>query len=271
MKKKKPTIDNKPNKGEGRGEDRGEPGRDQGETITQPVADASTDANPKPTETTGEDGQGDVTNSSSSEDLPDSGTSRTREGHNQADKRWIREGIKNEVDAFRDGIRAEERAKGASQSAARETAWLKAKIMFPPPDVEPEPEPEPAKTSTHARFDDPEPEGDNVVTGLSDLPKDWPEMPGNANLQDEVKWVSANRLRVRTGPQSVDLSHSLTPAVSYGCLAWLETAILYPSKFADIHLKCVAQSEDSAGMAKRERRKISEVRDVLDGMIARKD
>ena len=50
------------------------------------------------------------------------------------------------------------------------------------------------------------------VTGLSDIPASWGELPANASLQAEVSWVQANRLRcVRETSDCVvvDLSRAL--------------------------------------------------------------
>ncbi len=40
---------------------------------------------------------------------------------------------------------------------------------------------------------------DQGVSGLGDLPPDWPPLPANASLQVEISWVTANRLRVSDG------------------------------------------------------------------------
>ena len=100
------------------------------------------------------------------------------------------------------------------------------------------------------------------VQGLGDIPADWPELPANANLATEVAWVQANRLRVRQG-DAVDLSRSLSPAPSHAALGWLETSILYPSKFADVCVKASGDQDDDKEDIRRERIAIDELRTLL--------
>ncbi len=104
------------------------------------------------------------------------------------------------------------------------------------------------------------------VSGLSDLPADWPELPANAQLQVEIAWVTANRLRVRDGT-GVNLSRALSPAPSYSALSWLETSILFPSKFADISVKATASQDDEKEFIKREKLAIEEIRSILKEML----
>ena len=104
------------------------------------------------------------------------------------------------------------------------------------------------------------------VTGLSDIPEGWPTLPANASLQVEISWVTANRLRVRDGT-GVDLSKALSPAPSYSALSWLETSILFPSKFADISVKATAQQDDEREHIRREKLAIEEVRAILAEML----
>ena len=107
---------------------------------------------------------------------------------------------------------------------------------------------------------------DQGVSGLGTLPPGWPELPANAQLQAEIAWVNANRLRVRSGT-GVDLSRALSPAPSYSALSWLETSILFPSKFADISVKATAQSDDEAEHIRREKLAIEEIRSILSEML----
>jgi hypothetical protein len=145
---------------------------------------------------------------------------------------------------------------------------------FPPPvpviveelpsEPEPEPIPEPPK---------PVPEviaapvqADGSVSGLDDIPDSWGELPDNASLQVEIAWVSANRLRVRSG-SGVDLSRAKNPAPSYAALSWLETSILFPAKFADISVKATAETDDEKEFIKREKFAIEEIRGILKEML----
>lgn len=107
---------------------------------------------------------------------------------------------------------------------------------------------------------------DQGVSGLSDLPPSWPELPANAQLQIEIAWVTANRLRVRDGT-GVNLSKALSPAPSYSALSWLETSILFPAKFADISVRATASQDDEREFIKREKMAIEEIRSILSEML----
>jgi hypothetical protein len=193
-----------------------------------------------------------------------------------ATRRWRRTGIAEQVAVYRDQKREEYRIANpkSKRRDAHEYAWDCAIAEFPPPGVEsriaepigppvepvaidPEPEPEP----------EPEPPPiDQGVVGLGDLPDAWPTLPANASLQAEISWVSANRLRVRDGA-GVDLRKALSPAPSWSALSWLETSILFPSKFADISVKATANQADEQEMVRRERMSIEEVRLLLMEMV----
>lgn len=179
-------------------------------------------------------------------------------------------------------LRREGRASGMTRKGAIAYASGVIERLFPPPEPliveelpaeEPEPEvsaivdmPEPAA--------DPEPiavapapiKDDQGVSGLSDLPESWGELPDNASLQVEIAWVSANRLRVRSGT-GVDLSRAKNPAPSYAALSWLETSILFPSKFADISVKATASQDDEKEHIRREKLAIEEIRSILGEML----
>ena len=111
---------------------------------------------------------------------------------------------------------------------------------------------------------------DQGVSGLSDLPPSWTEFPANAQLQIEIAWVTANRLRVRDGT-GVNLSKALSPAPSYSALSWLETSILFPAKFADISVKATADNDSEKEFIKREKLAIEEIRSILSEMLVEKD
>jgi hypothetical protein len=108
------------------------------------------------------------------------------------------------------------------------------------------------------------------VAGLGDIPDHWPALPANAQLQVEIAWVSANRLKVRSG-RGVDLARALSPAPSYSALSWLETSILFPSKFADISVKATADQDDEKEHIKREKFAIEEIRGILKEMLDAKN
>ena len=220
-------------------------------------------------QTTSED-VGDVSSASVVVGPPESSANLTRE-ESQADatRRWRKTGIAEQVAVFRDRKR-EEYSRDNPKSKRRdahEYAWECAMAAFPPPGVEPvaeEPEPEPApilspETSANADID-------QGVPGLGDLPEAWGDLPANATLQVEVSWVSANRLRVRDG-SGVDLSRALSPAPSYSALSWLETSILFPSKFADISVKATQNQEDEKEHVRREKLAIEEIRGLLAEML----
>lgn len=134
--------------------------------------------------------------------------------------------------------------------------------------VEPEPIPEPESVADPVEMS---PIGDTAspdsgVAGLGDIPEAWGELPANAQLQTEIAWVSANRLRVRDG-SGVNLSRALSPAPSYSALSWLETSILFPSKFADISVKATANQDDEKEHIRREKMAIEEIRSILAEML----
>jgi hypothetical protein len=65
----------------------------------------------------------------------------------------------------------------------------------------------------------------------------------------------------------VDLSKAKTPAPSYSALSWLETSILFPSKFADISVKATASQDDEKEHIRREKLAIEEIRSLLSEML----
>jgi hypothetical protein len=165
------------------------------------------------------------------------------------------------------------RAEGLMKEAASDRAWEVCLAQFPPPSVEPiQPAPtivdiieEPPAAPTKVDISEPA-AVDQGVSGLGEIPESWGTLPANASLQQEVSWVSANRLRVRSG-SGVDLSRALSPAPSYSALSWLETSILFPSKFADISVKATAGQEDEREAVRREKLAIEEIRALLAEML----
>lgn len=168
-------------------------------------------------------------------------------------KRLQRDGRWADVEPVRDRMIKDCRKKGMSKSDAQ--AWTYSELdRLYPSEVTDSAEP---AVADHA---------DQGVSGLGDLPPDWPPLPANASLQAEVSWVSANRLRVRNGT-GVDLSRALSPAPSYSALSWLETSILFPSKFADISVKATQNQEDEKEHVRREKMSIEEIRGILAEML----
>ena len=105
-------------------------------------------------------------------------------------------------------------------------------------------------------------QADGSVSGLSNFPADWPKLPANAQLQQEIAWVTANRLLVRDG-SGVNLSRAMSPPPSYSALSWLETSILFPAKFADISVKATAENDDEKEFIRREKLAVEEIRSIL--------
>ncbi len=160
-------------------------------------------------------------------------------------------------------LRQEARTAGMTRRDSVTYAGREVDRLCPLEDPPPEPEavePEPADVP-------PLPENGNGdhLAGLGDLPRSWPELPDNASLQAEVSWTQANRVRVRDGA-GVDLSRARSPAPSLATLSWLETAILFPAKWADITARATAHAEDDAEAVRRERGAVGDVSTLLDEM-----
>ena len=171
-------------------------------------------------------------------------------------------------------LRRQYRASGMSRQDSYARATREVDRLFPPSEPIPEPEAIPAEPEylpTVGKYPEiavsPAPAADDgSVSGLSTLPPSWPELPANAQLQVEIAWVTANRLRVRSGT-GVDLSKALSPAPSYSALSWLETSILFPAKFADISVKATADNDSEKEFVKREKLAIEEIRSILSEML----
>jgi hypothetical protein len=236
---------------------------------------------PQTNQSTYEISEGDVAlHGAAADTLDGPGPANLPREESQADatRRWRRTGIAEQVAVYRDRKREEySRANPkAKRRDAHEYAWACAMAEFPPPGVEPqvaedltEPEHIEPKAETSPIGDKPTPAptpADQEVSGLGDLPESWGQLPANAQLQTEIAWVSANRLRVRSRT-GVDLSRALSPAPSYSALSWLETSILFPSKFADISVKATAGQEDEQEHIRREKLAIEEIRGLLAEML----
>jgi len=174
--------------------------------------------------------------------------------------------------------------RGTGPGTAYEWAMNAVIELFAPPPIPPAPVsieetketaiPEPEILSPigykSPQVDDPIPVSAPViepdVPGLGTIPESWPKLPPNAPLQAEIAWVTANRLVVRSG-KGVDLSRALSPAPSYSALSWLETSILFPSKFADISVKATADQDTEKEFVRREKMAIEEIRSLLAEML----
>jgi hypothetical protein len=108
------------------------------------------------------------------------------------------------------------------------------------------------------------------IQGLSDVPKDWPDLPANASLSLEVGWVQANRLFMveeRPGRATiVRLDRAASPAPSRAALGWLETSIRSYAKYVDVAAKATSTSDDEGAVLRRERKSIEEVEALLQEM-----
>jgi hypothetical protein len=115
---------------------------------------------------------------------------------------------------------------------------------------------------------------DTRIGGLDAIPKDWPELPGNVSLGQEIAWVQAERLRVvkeqANGSVKVDLSKARVPAPSMAALSWLETSIRSYAKFVEVASKQASSGQDEAEFVRRERMAIGEIRSILQEMMVDK-
>lgn len=170
-------------------------------------------------------------------------------------KRLQRDGRWPEAEPIKNRMIKEARQKGMDRGEAQSWAYAEIDRLYPPLTGTLAP-----ATESHSVLEDP------GVTGLGDLPASWPQLPANASLQVEIAWVTANRLRVRSG-SGVDLSRALTPAPSYSALSWLETSILFPAKFADISVKATANQDDEREFIRREKIAVEEIRSILKEML----
>jgi len=171
------------------------------------------------------------------------------ESRSELTDRLRREGRWSEASKFKDTALADFRAKGMKRDEAGAAAWEAMAEAYPPL-----PEEDVAVDGRRVR-------------GLQDIPSDWPDIPGNASLQAELRLVTANRLRVCAeepgGVIRVRLERAECPAPSHAAIAWLDTAIRVYSKFVDICAKSLKDEVDEADMVRRERKSIEEVRRLL--------
>jgi len=183
-----------------------------------------------------------------------------------ATNRWILEGRRWEVDRRRKDLIRQKIAEGATRAAAADYAWSIVLAEFPPPGIPAVPPTENPPVEVEPVEVIPAAAGSSGgLRGLAMIPADWPTLPPNASLLAEVSWVQANRLRCVQG-DTVDLTRSLTPAPSHAALGWLETAVLFPAKFADVTVKATANQDDDQASTRRERVAVEEISGLLDVM-----
>lgn len=194
--------------------------------------------------------------------------------------RLRREGRWSEAEPIRDDLMREARRSGVEKREAQQMVYAKLVEMFPP--IQPaEPSGEESREEAGG-VDYPTARNDvtgaiqartrdeAAVTGLSDVPSEWPTLPQNATLAQEIQWVQANRLSVvrDLGDRAiVDLRKAMSPAPSWAALGWLETSIRAYAKFVDVAAKASAHVEDERDMVRRERMAIDEIRSLLAEML----
>ena len=167
-------------------------------------------------------------------------------------KRLQRDGRWAEVEPVRDRLMKECKNKGMSKPDAQAWTYLELNRLYPPVTAE--------------WTDDSESVDCGFVSGLSDIPASWGQLPPNSTLQAEIAWCQANRLSVVRETRDgviVDLSRAKEPAPSWAALGWLETSIRAYAKFVDVAAKASANQEDEREMVKREKIAIEEIRALL--------
>ena len=161
------------------------------------------------------------------------------------------------------------RKRGMSKSEAQSWVYAELDRMYPPlekgtlsPSDGPTGDPEKGTLS---------PSG-GQIQGLGDIPECWPELTANSSLATAIGWVQANRLRVieeRAGAATlIHLDRALSPAPSWAALGWLETSIRSYAKFVDVAARASSSDDGEAGVVRRERMAIDDVRELLEEMRA---
>jgi len=176
-------------------------------------------------------------------------------------KRLQRDGRWAEVEPIRNRLIKECREQGMSKPDAQAWTYSELDRLYPSPETE-----RTVGSDYHL--------GSAVsgnVTGLSDIPASWGELPANASLQAEVSWVQANRLWVvedkPNGATVVHLHLARMPAPSWSALGWLETSIRAYSKFVDVAAKATSVQDSEQAEIRREIQSIAEVRRILAEML----
>ena len=177
----------------------------------------------------------------------------------QRDGRWA------DAETVRDRLIKECRQQGMSKPDAQAWSYSELNRLYPPRGAQ----------WTDDSDDQLESVDRGNVTGLSDIPASWGQLPANATLQAEIAWCQANRLRVVEekphGATVVHLDLARTPAPSWSALGWLETSIRAYSKFVDVAAKVTATQQDEQDLVRRERMAIDEIRSLLADMLQDSD
>lgn len=194
--------------------------------------------------------------------------------------RLLSDGQWTAAEPVRDQLMREARQAGLSKDDAKRQAYSALDERFPPRDKNNRGENEsrgdaggvdyPVTRNNVAGVQSPAHATEAAVTGLSDVPSEWPTLPQNATLAQEIQWVQANRLSVvrDLGDRAiVDLRKAMSPAPSWAALGWLETSIRAYAKFVDVAAKASAHVEDERDMVRRERMAIDEIRGLLAEML----
>ena len=175
-------------------------------------------------------------------------------------KRLQRDGRWAEVEPIRNRLIKECRQKGMSKPDAQAWTYSELDRLYPPPETE---------RTAGSDYHSGSAEGGNV-TGLSDIPASWGELPANASLQVEIGWCQANRLWVveekPNGATVVHLHLARMPAPSWSALGWLETSIRAYAKFVDVAAKATSVQDGEQADIRREIQSIAEVRRILEEM-----
>ena len=176
-------------------------------------------------------------------------------------RRLQRDGRWPEVEPVRNRLIKECRQRGMSKPDAQAWTYSELNRLYPPLG---------AQWSSDSDNDLGSAEGGNV-TGLSDIPASWGQLPANASLQAEIAWCQANRLWVveekPNGATVVHLGLARTPAPSWSALGWLETSIRAYAKYVDVAAKVTATQQDEQDLVRRERMAIDEIRSLLAEMV----
>lgn len=194
--------------------------------------------------------------------------------------RLLSDGQWTAAEPVRDQLMREARQAGLSKDDAKRQAYSALDERFPPRHKSNRGENEsredvggvdyPTARNNVAGVQSPAHATEAAVTGLSDVPSEWPTLPQNATLAQEIQWVQANRLSVvrDLGDRAiVDLRKAMSPAPSWAALGWLETSIRAYAKFVDVAAKASAHVEDERDMVRRERMAIDEIRGLLAEML----
>lgn len=172
-------------------------------------------------------------------------------------KRLQRDGLWEEVEPVRDRLIKECRKKGMSKPDAQAWTYSELDRLYPPLEDE---------WTTGPDYQLESAEG-GKVSGLSDIPASWGELPANASLASEISWCQANRLWIveekLDGSTVVHLDRAQVPAPSWAALSWLEASIRVYTKFVDVAAKVTATQQLEQDRVRRERLEIEEIRGLL--------